>query len=142
MARMRSQSLGDTSSAGSPPANQPIGTTIPEGTTVFTCTTAPNSTSARAPRRAPLNSTAPVAIRASPSITHPVRCVWTDHHVVADPNRMALDAADNRVLHDDAIRADLHRAAFGRDHRAEQHPTVGTHRDIAAENSGRSNVGR
>ena len=70
---MRSQSPGSTSSAGSPPANQPIGTAIPGGMTLLTPTTAWNSTSAPSPRRAPLKTTAPVAMRVSPSITHPVR---------------------------------------------------------------------
>ena len=36
IARMRSQSPGATSSAGWPPANQPIGTAAPPGTTVLT----------------------------------------------------------------------------------------------------------
>ena len=53
-------------------------------------------------------------------------------HVIANPRGVAGRASDYRVFHHDAVRADFHRAALGREHGAEQDPAVPSDGDVAA----------
>ena len=67
--------------------------------------------------------------------------VRPDEHVVAERRRVAGAAADQRVLHHDALAADLDRAALGGQHRAEQDARVLADGHVAAEHRGRRDVG-
>jgi hypothetical protein len=67
--------------------------------------------------------------------------VRADEHVVADPRRVPLAPADQRVFHDHAARADVDRAVLGRQHRADQDPRVRADAHVAAEDRVRRHVG-
>src|SRR5207253_376854 len=77
-------------------------------------------------------------------------CVLADHavqvrvrshdHVIADACRMAIPAANERVLHDDRLPTDLNRPRVGGDHRVEQNATVVSDRHVAADHRRRRDV--
>ena len=68
--------------------------------------------------------------------------VRADHRVVTDAGFLARHAPDDRVLHDHAVRPDLHGTALGGDHRAEQHTAVRADGDITGQHRRRRDVGR
>ena len=77
------------------------------------------------PRTAPGNSAAPVAMKQPSSIVDAVDVrVRADEDVVAEPRRVLLAPAHERVLHHHAALADLDRPVLGGQHRAEQDPRV------------------
>jgi hypothetical protein len=135
MARMRSQSPGATSSAGWPPANQPIGTAIPDGTTEldlsagFDAGAVEHHRAGGDPGAALDHASGQVRVRA-------------DQRGVTDAGFLARHAPDDRVLHDHAVRPDLHGAALGGDHGAEQHPAVRADGDVAGQHRRRRDIGR
>ena len=66
--------------------------------------------------------------------------VRTDEHIVAEHGRMAVAAADQRVLHHDAALADLDAAVLRRQHGAEQHARPGADVHVAAQHGRRRDV--
>jgi hypothetical protein len=67
--------------------------------------------------------------------------VRADKHVVADDRGVPGAAADHRVLHHDAPRAEADLPVLGGEHGAEQHPGAGPDADGAADDRRRRDVG-
>src|SRR5262250_2156212 len=141
-AQMRSCSLGGRICAGSPTATQPMGTVAPTGTAVFTCTTPLIRTSERAPRRAPLKTLAPVAMKTESATVQPERCAWGPTRTWL-PTRTGCRgcAAQHGLFHDDAVFPNGHGPTFGDEYRAEQHAALGTYGHVAAHGGGGRDVG-
>jgi hypothetical protein len=139
---MRSQSLGSTSSAGRPPANHPIGTATPGrdcGVDV--------DHGVKLDLGAGLDAGAVehngAGCDAGLAFDHTAGQVgvWPDKDVVTEARLLGRHAADDRVFHDHAVRADVHGATLGGDHGTEQHAAVRADGDIAGEHGRRCDVG-
>ena len=110
---------------------------------MFTKTIAWNSTCAPTPEARPVEHDGSGG-DAGVTLHHAAgqRRVRADEDVVAEPGGVLRHTADDGVLHDHAMGADLDGPALRGDDRAEQHPAVRADRHIAAQHRSRSDVGR